>query len=256
VYELVPAAEVPITLPVLPGDSMTASVAVSGDTATVKLRNNTSGESFAKSVVMTSPAPATNSAEWIMEAPLNGALQPALLVNFGKISFTSASASSVGSAGSHTGPINDHTWVSYQQLVLRGSAYGSNTQAGGSPGPTQLIGNNYAKVSPLTATGKGFTVTYVANAPASPPPVNIDITSGPPASSSNTTANITYLVGDLGKATKKTCTLDGKSIHCGTYAVTLTHLSVGKHTFVITVDTPEPDGAPDSGSIWFVVTKP
>jgi hypothetical protein len=108
-YELVPAPPVSVNVPVTPGDSMVASVAVSGRKVTVQISNYTRKKTFAKKLSMPS-APDVSSAEWIAEAPSDctrgGTCVPVPLANFGTVGFVSAKASAAG----RTGPISDPAW--------------------------------------------------------------------------------------------------------------------------------------------------
>jgi hypothetical protein len=206
-YELPPAIPVPITMQVHPGDSMTASVRVRGEDATVNLRDNTTGASFSKTVVMTAPKPSANSAEWVAEAPSNGTYaEPVPLTNFGKVTFTSASASSVGSAGSHTGPINDQAWTSYQKQVLKDTAYAPDTGLTLSTGLTPIVGENCTKTSPLRASGSSFTITYIPCVPAKGPTVTItnDI-------ASIFTTSVSFAWTTRGTVSTTSCSLTGES---------------------------------------------
>ena len=109
-YELLPGPPITITgIRISPGDSVSASVHVSSDNVTVTLKDlTTNAKEFVKRAVMRRPAPDTSAAEWIAEAPsnCNGAnhCRPLRLTNFGQIGFTSASATSIGTAGRHSGP--------------------------------------------------------------------------------------------------------------------------------------------------------
>ncbi len=108
-YELVPAGPVSVNLTVKPGDVITASVAVTGQSVTVSLVDTTRGTSFSKVLTMT--APDVSSAEWIAEAPStcgeSGSCRPLPLTNFGSAAFTSSSATT---AAGHTGSISDPAW--------------------------------------------------------------------------------------------------------------------------------------------------
>jgi hypothetical protein len=108
-YELVPAPPVSIDLPLTPGDSIVAGVAVSGRTVTVQISNYTRKQTFVKTLSLPS-APDVSSAEWIAEAPSDcsrgGTCLPLPLANFGTVGFVSAKASRAG----HTGPISDPAW--------------------------------------------------------------------------------------------------------------------------------------------------
>ena len=86
-YELLPGTSVTAALDVQPGDSVTATIERQGttDNWAITLLNNTTGKSFAKTVVYAS---SLDSAEWIEEMPYsNIGLIP--LDNFGEIQFTS-----------------------------------------------------------------------------------------------------------------------------------------------------------------------
>jgi Peptidase A4 family len=108
-YELVPAAPVTVKIPVAPGDSIVASVAVSGRKVTVRIGNYTRKETFTKKL-SSHFEPDVSSAEWIAEAPSDcmraGYCLPLPLADFGTVEFVSAKATAAG----HTGPISDPTW--------------------------------------------------------------------------------------------------------------------------------------------------
>lgn len=161
-YEFVPRPPITIDkLRIVPGDSITASVHVSSDTVTVKLRDNTTGKHFKEIVTMRSPPPDTSAAEWITEAPsdCNGEnrCQPLLLTNFGQIGFSAASATSIGYGGRHTGPIDDPLW-NYGEIVLSSNgslSYSSHEQS-------------YALPSTLGTDGRSFSVRYGPTGPSGP----------------------------------------------------------------------------------------
>ena len=98
-YELLPAVSTTITtLPVNPGDSMSASIIqTSTGVWTMTITDNTSGQSYNKQVSYSS---SLSSAEWIEEEPsyANGNLIP--LTPFSGVSFTHCQATA--SAGSQT----------------------------------------------------------------------------------------------------------------------------------------------------------
>ena len=251
-YEFVPAPPTTLKITVRPGDSLSASVGVVADNVTVKLRDNTTGAAFSKRVVLTRPD--TGTAEWMAEASsacqvsngVDNNCRPVPLTDFGKVVFTNASASTAGPAGAHTGPINSRTWLFYAPIVLSSSSY--------SIGSTSTNGANFAQPSSLNAAGDSFAVEFGAEVPSAQKP-SVTFTSKPPARSTNTVADFTYATsGWLGDASiKRTCTLDGKAVPCGTYAATLSNLDVGSHTFVVTATSPNGTG---SSSDTFVVTKP
>jgi hypothetical protein len=97
--------------PVSPGDSISASVSLSGSTWTLAIADSPQGWHYATSVPSPSPAPAQSSAEWIAERPdVNGS--PASLADFGSVNFTGASATGNG----HTGPIADFSASEYDMV--------------------------------------------------------------------------------------------------------------------------------------------
>jgi Peptidase A4 family len=149
-YELVPAAPVQLNLTIHPGDKITASVAVNGDSTAFSLTDETTGQSFSKTV--SSPNPDTSSAEWIAEAPSecdgSGSCTPLPLSDFGTVDFTSATATANG----HTGTISDSNWSS--QAVALGSD-GSYDVSLGSGGNTAG-----ATPSTLSSDGSSFSVAW------------------------------------------------------------------------------------------------
>ena len=149
-YELVPATSRTIHLVVKPGDRISASVAVSGTSVTVRLRDLTRGTSFAR--VLRMLAPDTSSAEWIAEAPSvcssENTCRLTALTDFDKVGFSQASATSDG----HTGTISDPNWTtSALQLEDGGGGFG---RYGAESSPAQ------ATPSALRSGGGGFTVSW------------------------------------------------------------------------------------------------
>jgi len=149
-YELVPAPSHKIKMTVEPGDKITASVAVSGTSITMSLRNVTRGTSF--SHVFTKSSVDTSSAEWIAEAPSlcdgNDCRQTAL-TDFGKVAFSQASATVDG----HTGSIKDPAWTTtVLRLVTGGGGRFGNFSSESAA----------AKATPtgLTAGATSFTVKW------------------------------------------------------------------------------------------------
>ena len=144
---------------------MSATVEVSGTSVTLRVSNLTSGKSFAKTLKMS--APSISSAEWIAEAPsavTPGGTQVLPLTNFGKVSFSKATATSTRG---HTGSISDAAWSATKiQLVSRAG--------GGFPGPygrfvSEQVGSTTATPSNLSAGGEAFTVTWAGNAALATP---------------------------------------------------------------------------------------
>jgi hypothetical protein len=162
-YELVPAAPVDIDLTIKSGDTVSASVTVSGNTVQLYLANRTRGTVFSKQ--MTADRIDVTSAEWIVEAPsacYGNQCETLPLANFATTSFANAR---VTSTTGHWGTISDPAWHA-TSIALRSNgrhAFGpgrfgaDESAAGASPGD-------------LAATGDGFTVTYdEATAPTAQP---------------------------------------------------------------------------------------
>jgi Peptidase A4 family len=151
-YELVPSAPVRLDLTISPGDHVSGKVTVSGTNVTVSLSDSTTGQSATKTLQMSNPD--VSSAEWIAEAPSqcdgSGNCQPLPLANFGKVSFSNATATANG----HTGTISDSSWATEPvQLSAGGASYGgaeflSDTSSAG------------AAPSGLSSDGSSFSVSY------------------------------------------------------------------------------------------------
>jgi len=138
-YELFPANEVKLSTSsyhVYPGDSMTASVSVSGHVWTLVVSDSTEGWRSDTQVTLSSTVPAQSSAEWIAERPeIGSSLQS--LANFGTVAFTAASATDATTSG----PISAFTFAPVEMI-------------GSSPG--DLL----AQPSELDGTGADFTDTW------------------------------------------------------------------------------------------------
>jgi hypothetical protein len=167
-YELVPAPETRLNLDIHPGDHISATVSVSGNTVTLSLSDETTGQSVSKQVQVSNPD--TSSAEWIAEAPSSesqiGDYQTLPLADFGQVTFTNASASSNG----HTGSIADPNW-SLQQVQLA-SPSGGNWAGGGAgiaaDGTSFVSGQSSAgaQTSSLSGDGSSFSVSWTSNGSA------------------------------------------------------------------------------------------
>jgi hypothetical protein len=149
-FEMVPAASVPVSLPVSPGDAISAVVTVSGHRATLTLSDLTRRRSFHTAV--SSGSIDVTSAEWIVEAPSDCAATCSTLplANFGSALFTGARAQ-LGDG--YVGTIADRRW--------------STTRIRLSPSGRQFIANNggsraagAAITSGLTWGGSVFAVSY------------------------------------------------------------------------------------------------
>jgi peptidase A4-like protein len=151
-YEIVPAAPVKLGLTVRPGDTMSASVAVSGHSVKLFLADRTRGTSFTKQ--FDAAQIDVSSAEWIVEAPSacgdDGRCRALPLANFGTTSFTSVKATS---ATGHTGTISDPAW-SAVAITLSTRARGLRF--------TTDQGSGTAAPANLSPAGDAFAVTYQA----------------------------------------------------------------------------------------------
>jgi hypothetical protein len=79
-WEILPAPETPISMPIAAGDSVSVSIGqVEAGTWTIKISDLTSGRSFSKTVAYSG---ATTSAEWILEAPTSGRGRQTSLASF------------------------------------------------------------------------------------------------------------------------------------------------------------------------------
>jgi len=160
-YELVPAASVRLGLTVHAGDTISASVGVTGTRVRIVLANRTTG---AKAVrTLTASAVDVTSAEWIVEAPSACWSQGCTvlpLADFGTAGFTSARATS---AAGHSGPIADPAW---HATAIRLSSSSSRDL-----GPGRFTGDAAAATATpaaLSAAGDAFDVTFAAGGATSP----------------------------------------------------------------------------------------
>jgi Peptidase A4 family len=150
-YELVPAAQVAVTMTVRPGDRLSAHVAVSGDTVTVSLSDSTRHTTFTKQLQMSDPT--VSSAEWIAEAPsrcLSSASQDChilSLADFGSVTFTSATASADGRTGSIAAGLGMVSALTLAANPGFGRLYATAAQADAAP-------------SALSGNGSSFTVNW------------------------------------------------------------------------------------------------
>lgn len=109
----VPARAVELPIGVAPGDRITAQISTEGMTMTLTLRNETTKE--VSTTETTAPLLDLSSAEWIAEAPsfCLYVCTTLPLANFGKLTFTGATASD----DAHTGTISDSVWT-HQSIKL------------------------------------------------------------------------------------------------------------------------------------------
>jgi hypothetical protein len=155
-YELVPSDPVTLKMTVRPGDTLSASVTVTGHTVKLFLANRTRGTVFSKQLQVA--AVDRTSAEWIAEAPsacdISGDCATLPLANFGTASFAGARATSVTG---HQGTISDPAWSAVAITLAADRGFH------GGPGfMTDGRGSVSATPGELNATGDGFAVDYDA----------------------------------------------------------------------------------------------
>lgn len=144
-YELVPSAPVKLALTIKPGDSVWARTAVSGDRVSLFITDQTTHQTWSKTLTMTSATPDTSTAEWVAEAPsecadgATSACTPLPLADFGTATFKDAHATSAG----HTGSISDSRWTA-EAIELEPS---SSSLFGGGPGGYFQGGYGYGSYS-------------------------------------------------------------------------------------------------------------
>ncbi len=130
-FEMYPGETVTVTsVPVRPGDAISAEVSATGATFTLSLRNATTGAAF--STTQQSSAPRT-SAEWVAEAPAACLLftcRTLPLAGFGTMTFSGASAQSQGAAGPITAFHNDSITMATRSGAVK--AQPSGLSGGGS----------------------------------------------------------------------------------------------------------------------------
>jgi hypothetical protein len=145
-YEFYPAGSILISsVPVSPGNKMSASVTYSGSEFTIKITNVTTGKTFSKSSRVSGAQ--RTSAEWIAEAPCctgSGGILP--LADFGTVDFGS-----------------DYTGVSGTNDATDGAISGAISTFGSSVFSITMVssgGTNEAVPSALTADGTSFDVVW------------------------------------------------------------------------------------------------
>lgn len=152
-YELVPSAPVKLSLAVSAGDSIWARTAVNGDRVSLFITDQTTHQTWSKTLTMTAATPDTSTAEWVAEAPSECAggtmsnCTPLPLANFGTATFKDAHATS----GGHTGSINDSQW-SAAAIELEPS---SSSLLGGGPDQFQGGYGGYSRFSSYTTSSTG-----------------------------------------------------------------------------------------------------
>jgi len=173
-YELVPAAPVDIHLTVKPGDTVSASVTVSGHTVKLFLANRTRGTRFSKQ--LTADRIDLTSAEWIVEAPsacYGDQCVTLPLANFGTTTFAGANATTTTG---HLGTITDPAWKA-TTIAMR--AGGRHALGGGRFAADDAMGS--ASPGALSAAGDGFVVAYEEpTEETQPPPTGNPVGGTPP----------------------------------------------------------------------------
>jgi hypothetical protein len=107
-YELVPQPLIRIKLKIVPGDTITTSVNVTGPTVLVQIKNRTRRTSFTRR--LSSLSPDLTSGEWIAEAPSSCSrfgCRVLPLANFGTVTFTRIATT----GGGHAGTLTDPAWT-------------------------------------------------------------------------------------------------------------------------------------------------
>jgi hypothetical protein len=152
-YELVPSAPVKLSVAIKPGDSIWARTAVDGDKVSLLITDQTTHQSWSKTLTMTSATPDTSTAEWVAEAPsecASGAMSdctPLPLANFGTATFKDAHTTSAG----HIGSISDSNWTA-EAIELEPS---SSSLFGGGPGGYQGGYGSYSTYSSYATSSDG-----------------------------------------------------------------------------------------------------
>ena len=151
-YELVPAPSETISLRVMPGDYMAASVTVTGHRVAVSLEDATRHRSFTKS--FDAALIDVTSAEWIVEAPSDcvsaNSCTTLPLADFGTTSFALASArTTTGHSGSITSRYWGRTAITLSPGGRRFTAYQGTGPVAGAAMPSGLV-----------LGGSAFSVTY------------------------------------------------------------------------------------------------
>jgi hypothetical protein len=155
-YELVPAPSTRVSLKVNPGDTITASVVVNGNSVLVQVKDRTRKTSFTKHLF--TDAIDVTSAEWIAEAPAICTTETHCrvlpLANFGTVTFTNIAAT----GSSHPGTLSDPSWSTAAIKLIPGG------QTDGIIGSGHVSSTAGAQPSAMSADGRSFSVGWLANA--------------------------------------------------------------------------------------------
>jgi hypothetical protein len=157
-----------------------------------------------------------------------------------------------------------HGATSAPTCTLDGASFScSSTDTSLNPGDSS--GDDYVGTADISGLGIGsHTFTVSATGPSgsnsasahfvvtSASGLTVKITQGPPGRSSNTSDTIIYHSNST-TGTTDVCTIDGANTPCSRSDADLSGLSVGSHTFKVTVTNNS--GASASASVQFVVTS-
>jgi hypothetical protein len=161
-YELVPSPPVNLTIKINPGDVITTSVNVNGNSVLLQLKDRTRGVTFTKRTTV--GVADVSSAEWIAEAPSSCSdyrCNPLPLADFGSVTF---SRIAVRDSTGHPGTLTDPTWtLNPIQLVPQ-----SHGGLGFFPGPDRgyvTYASSAGTSGPLglSADGRSFALSWLAN---------------------------------------------------------------------------------------------
>jgi hypothetical protein len=151
-YEVLPAASVAVPIAIRAGDTMSASVTISGRLVTMRLTDLTRSAGFVRRMRVARPD--VSSAEWIVEAPSlcgdSGSCRIPTLADFGATTFSSAVA--VSTTG-HAGTIADPRWTARRISLHTDSAAAASLSASPANAGDAIPGA-------LSGAGDTFTVTY------------------------------------------------------------------------------------------------
>ena len=172
-YEIVPHPSHSVKLKIGPGDTITASVYVTGGTdVLLQVRDRTRHTTFTQHVTVAQPD--LTSADWITEAPSDcsnsGFCRTVGLADFGSVTFSKIAAIGNGQAGTLVGNGWEYTPIQLLPQSRRARFYGGfdvmpSSTAGATPASPS------SDCSPASCS---FTVKYVANANTQPVTPNTD----------------------------------------------------------------------------------
>jgi Peptidase A4 family len=165
-YELVPAPSKSLKLTIHAGDTITASVIVTGHQVTMTLKDATTHKSVTKS--LHASLIDTSSAEWITEAPSectgSNSCQTLPLADFGSTTFDFAG---VQTTSGTRGTISNKAYNTTRITLV--------------PGGPRFVGNSpqgIAKPTSLFDSGGSFTVNYSTSVNPSLPAASADVLPG------------------------------------------------------------------------------